>query len=282
MSILENSLEATYKAEKPSHKDFRLALNDIITGFFYKAPLWFHIGITDTRRRYQRTVIGPFWTTLSLGLFIGCMGLLLSTAWQTQAKDFLPYFCSGYICWMVIQSTLSEGCTTFTAPGTYVKQIALPYTTYACLLIWRNVIVLLHHLVILVLVLFYAGIHLNLNFLYFIPGLMIVFLTCVWVATLLGMACARFRDVQQVVASVLQLAMFITPIMWKPEQLGSRGILAADLNPLYHFISIIRLPLIGQAPSIGNWLCAIIFSLIGGFVTYLLFAKNYRKIVFWL
>ena len=282
MSALENNISTSYTTSIDSNNNYKLALKDIVEGLFYKAPLWFYLGLTDTRRRYQRTVIGPFWTTLSLGLFIGCMGVLLSTAWQTPVKDFLPYFCSGYICWMIMQSTLSEGCTTFTAPGTYVKQISMPYTMYSSLLIWRNIIVLLHHLVILGLVLIYSKHPLNMNCLYFIPGIIIVFLTSVWVATLLGMACARFRDVQQVIVSVLQLAMFITPIMWKPEQLGNRGILAADLNPLFHYISIIRLPLIGQAPSTSNWVCSICISIVGGMFTYYLLAKNYRRIVFWL
>lgn len=210
------------------------------------------------------------------------MGLMLSAAWHTSPKSFLPYFCSGYICWMLIQNVLAEGCTTFTAPGSFVKQISLPYTTYACLLTWRNVIVLFHHLLILVLVLAYAGITPNANFLLFIPGLTLVFLTSVWVATLLGMACARFRDVQQIVTSLLQLSMFITPIMWKPEQLGRQGTIVADLNPLFHFVSIIRLPLIGEAPSLANWIWASTIFVLGASFTTLLLAKNYRRLVFWL
>lgn len=260
----------------------RFAITDILEGLITKMPLWVYLGMVDTRRRYKRTVIGPFWTTLSLGLFIGCMGILLSTAWNSPVKDFLPYFCSGYICWMLLQSVIAEGCTTFTAPGTYVLQISLPYTIYGCLLVWRNIIVLFHHLVIMALVMLYCQMPLNANYLLFIPGLLLVFLTSVWVSMLLGMACARFRDIQQVVTSILQLAMFITPVMWKPEQLGIRGILAAKFNPLYHFISIIRLPMIGDAPSVQNWIWSLSVFAIGALITAWIFAKNYKKIVFWL
>lgn len=262
--------------------NWNLALTDIREGLFSKMSLWLYLGMIDTRRRYKRTVIGPFWTTLSLGLFIGCMGVLLSTAWNNPVTDFLPYFCSGYICWMLIQSVIAEGCTTFTAPGTYILQISLPYTIYGCLLVWRNVIVLFHHLVIMALVMMYSHMPLNINHLLFIPGLLLVFFTSVWVSMLLGMACTRFRDIQQVVTSVLQLAMFVTPVMWKPAQLGIRGILAAKYNPLYHFISIIRLPMIGEAPSLQNWLWCLSIFAIGAAITTALFARNYKKIVFWL
>lgn len=284
MQSVQQDVSISYNTNsKPQVSDnLNLAITDITDGLFNKASLWLYLGLIDTRRRYKRTVIGPFWTTLSLGLFIGCMGVLLSTAWNNPVKDFLPYFCSGYICWMLLQAVISEGCTTFTAPGTYVLQISVPYTIYGCLLVWRNVIVLFHHLVIMALVMLYCQMSLNLNCLLFIPGLLLVFLTSVWVSMLLGMACARFRDVQQVVTSVLQLAMFITPVMWKPEQLGMRGVLAAKFNPLYHFISIIRLPMIGEAPSIQNWLWSISIFAIGALITTCIFTKNYKKIVFWL
>lgn len=284
MQSLEQSIGISYPDDNAVTLpgNLVLALHDIITGLISKRSLWLYLGMIDTRRRYKRTVIGPFWTTLSLGLFIGCMGVLLSTAWNAPVKDFLPYFCSGYICWMLLQSVISEGCTTFTAHGTYVLQISLPYTIYSCLLVWRNVIVLFHHLVIMGLVLIYSHLPINTNILLFIPGLLLVFLTSVWVTTLLGMACARYRDIQQIVSSVLQLAMFITPVMWKPEQLGHRGILAAEFNPLYHFISIIRLPMIGEAPSMANWMWSLSVFAIGAIITTLIFAKNYKKIVFWL
>lgn len=284
METLENNLtiDGAPAQSSAAPNDLQLAISDVLNGVFKKCGLWSYLGIAEMRRRYKRTMIGPFWTSLSLGVFICSMGYMLSAAWHTSPKEFLPYFCSGYICWMLIQSILAEGCTTFTAPGSFVKQISLPYTVYACLLTWRNVIVLFHHLIILVLVLWFAGIKPNANFLLFIPGLTIVFLTSVWVATLLGMGCSRFRDIQQIVTSLLQLSMFITPIMWKPEQLGRQGTIVADLNPLYHFVSIIRLPLIGEAPSALNWIWSISLFAVGACITTYLLGKNYRRLVFWL
>lgn len=284
MNSVEQNVSENYSSILPIDKDsgWNIAINDFITGIFKKRQLWMYLGLAEMRRRYKRTIIGPFWTTISLGLFIGCMGFLLSSAWHTNSKDFLPYFCAGYICWMLIQSVLSEGCTTFTAPGSFVKQISLPYSMYACLLTWRNVIVLFHHLVIMALVLLYCGAPLTFNYLLFIPGLAVVFFTCVWVATLLGMLCSRYRDIQQIITSMLQLAMFMTPIMWKPDQLGHKGVIVADLNPLFHFVSIIRLPLIGEAPSLINWVATLTISAIGFYATLLLMSKKYKRVVFWL
>lgn len=269
------------KNNSKTKNDFALAWKDAVIGFGnYK--LWTFMGLSEIRRRYRRTAIGPFWTSISLGLFIACMGYLLSAVWHNDAQDFLPYFCSGYICWILIQSIITESCTAFTSSETFIKQVSLPFFTYACLIAWRNIIIFFHHLVILALVMVYAKGSINLNTLLIIPGMMIIFFTGSWVAVFLGMACARFRDIHQIIISLLQLAMFVTPIMWRPEQIGAKGILVSSINPIYHFICLIRLPLLGQAPSPLNWTVALSVSFFGAVITIMLLAKNYRKIVFWL
>lgn len=261
--------------------DLNLALRDFINGITnYK--FWLTMSIAEIRRRYKRTLIGPFWASLSLGIFILCIGSMLNLIWHTSAKEFLPYFCSGYIAWVLIQSIIAEACNNFTGVTGYIRQVPLPFTIYSCMLSCRNIIVFFHHLVIFLLVIGYARIGLNLNVLLLIPALALVFFTGTWVGILLGMVCARYRDIQQIILSVLQLGMYATPIMWQIEQLGGKALWATYLNPLYHFVSIIRQPLLGQAPSALNWQFTIIFSAIGAAITLLLFAKNYRKIIFWI
>ncbi len=278
---LPAEIELPEKVQSVFMHDLKLTIKDIASGVS-NYQTWSFMGFSEIRRRYRRTLIGPFWTTLSLGIFIACMGVMLSNIWHSPAKEFLPYFCSGFICWTIIQTIILEGCSTFTSAETFIRQVSLPYSLYSCLIIWRNMIVFFHHLVILALVLLYARTPLSLNIFLIIPGLLIVFVTGVWVTTLLGMVCARFRDIQQIINSMLQLAMFVTPIMWKPDQLGRKGMLMADLNPLYHYISILRLPLIGEAPSMLNWAVSIGLTIAGSIFTVLFLSKYYRRIVFWL
>lgn len=271
----------TIEVESLLDSDFKLALQDMVSGITnYK--FWAFMGISEIRRRYRRTFIGPFWTTISLGIFIGCMGYLLSTIWHNNPKEFLPYFCSGYICWMLVQSIILESCTTFTSSEAFIRQVSLPYTIYSCLISWRNMVIFFHHLIILAIVLWYADVPLNLNFALVIPGLIITFVTGVWLGVFIGMICARFRDIQQIIISFLQLAMFVTPIMWKPEQLGSKAIWISTFNPLNHFINIIRAPLIGEAPGALSWGMTLGFSVVGALLTLAMLSKNYRRLVFWL
>lgn len=261
--------------------DWQYCLNDIYSGLVQNWRIWLHMSLTELKRRYRRTIIGPFWTTLSLAIFISCMGLLLSSLWKQNMQDFLPFFCSGFICWTLIATIIIESCLTFVNAAGLIKQVNLPYSTYVFHLVSRNVFIFFHHLPIFIIVIWYFKVPINLNQLLAIPALLMLAFTGCWVAILLGLVCARFRDIQQVVASVLQLSMFVTPIFWKPEHMGRKGFLLADSNPLYHYVNILRSPLIGELPTMKNWLVVCAITAIGWALVAWLFSKKYKQLVFW-
>lgn len=281
MENISNSIAIDLPKVTEYNIDRSMAAADVINGLKnYK--FWHYMAMTEMRRRYRRTIIGPFWTTLSIGFFIFFMSIVLSGLWSSSPKEFLPYFCSGYISWILLSTLITEGCGTFIANEGYLKQLSIPYINYACLTTWRNMVVFAHHLVVFALVLLYCQLPLNFNLLYIIPGLFITFICGVWGTLLLGMLCARYRDVQQIITSLLQLAMFATPIMWKSDQLGRKGLLLAKYNVLFHFISIIRMPLIGECPPLETWLVTIISTCLLGAFTFWLFSKKYRYIIYWI
>ena len=53
--------------------------------------LWSWMAASEIRRRYRRTVLGPFWATISLSIFIVSMTLIFSNLWKTDNSKFLPY-----------------------------------------------------------------------------------------------------------------------------------------------------------------------------------------------
>jgi ABC-type polysaccharide/polyol phosphate export permease len=189
--------------------------SDIKDGFL-AWRIWGRLGWLETRLRYQRTIIGPFWTTLSLGIFVGVMGVLWSQLWKIDARDYMPFLTSGMIAWTLFSALTVEGCTTFSASEGLIKQLRISYTLLACSIVWRNLIVFLHNLIIFALVCVYADKTPTWSTLLVIPGLLLLCLNGVSIALALGLICARYRDVQQLTQNLLQIAMFLTPIFWKP------------------------------------------------------------------
>lgn len=262
---------------------FGEACKDIIDGV-KQHHLWTYMAVSEIRRRYRRTVLGPFWTTLSLAIFIGSMSVLFSYLWKTDIPSFLPFFASGFICWVFVSTVIVESCTVFVSAEGLLKQIPLPYSTFSWLVISRNLLIMAHHSIVYFFIVLVLKVPVNLNTLLFIPGIILVCLTGFWVSILVGLLCSRYRDLQQVVNSLLQISMFVTPIFWPPSQLGGgmRAVVLLDANPLYHYVSIVRLPLLGQAPEFHSWIITAIITLVVGILAFLLFAKYRRKLIFWI
>lgn len=244
--------------------------------------IWGRLGWRETRLRYQRTVIGPFWTTLSLGIFVLITGFLWSHLWHKDVKSYLPFLTSGMIAWLLFSTMVSEGCNTFVASELLVKQLRVPYTMLAWSIVWRNLVVFGHNLLIYVVVVIYAGVPITWATLLLIPGLLLLSLNGLWITLTLGLICARYRDIQQVVVSLLQIAMFVTPIFWAPSQLKGRIVVLANYNLLYHYVEIVRAPLMGLAPPALSWAVVIAATVAGWWLTVALYARFRRRLPYWL
>ncbi|MCH9769585.1 MAG: ABC transporter permease [Gammaproteobacteria bacterium] len=271
------------QGEENKISSFWLGVTDYVNGF-KKWNLWLYLAYADIRRRYRRTVIGPFWATLSVAIFIASMGVLFSALWHRNMHEYLPFFASGFVIWAFFSTTVTDSCSTFVVMEGYMKQIALPYSFYAFLVVARNIMAFLHQFVVFLVVAIIFRLHINHNTLLVIPGFILLVLNCSWIAIAFGLLCARFRDIQQIVMSLLQISMFVTPIFWSESQLGQGKIafVCLNLNPLYHLISVVRYPLLGQVAHPVSWLVDILILLVGWSLTMCALSRFYNKLIYWL
>ena len=260
---------------------YKIALSDVAGGLS-NWKMWGRLGWQETKRRYRRTVIGPFWTTLSLSIFIVTLGILWAQLWKQDPKAYLPFLTAGMLAWGLVSTIITEGCSSFIAAEGLIKSMSFSYTLLTCAVVWRNFIVFLHNFVIYVGVMLYAGVAVTTNTMLILPGLFLISINGIWVCILLGMMCSRFRDIQQIVSSILQVSMFVTPIFWAPEQLGARFSKFVDFNPLYHYVDIIRSPLLGRAPAMLSWEMVVAGTLVGWALTLFVYSRFRRRLPYWL
>jgi ABC-type polysaccharide/polyol phosphate export permease len=112
--------------------------------------------------------------------------------------------------------------------------------------------------VVIVVLLFFANVSWTYLLLPFWIVLFVVFTACL--ATALAILNVYARDLSQLVAVVLQLMFFVTPILYPPDLIPEQwnGIPVAaifDANPLAAYIGAVRDLLYGlTVPSVGVWL----------------------------
>lgn len=260
------------------------AWEDLVGGL-RKYDLWGRLGWLEIKRRYRRTMMGPFWACITLLIFVMVIGSVGSGLLSRQTADYLPFLVAGMIVWVMLQSTLMESVNVFVAGSGLIRQMNFEYSILVYALVWRNLIVFAHNLLVyLLILLIFAPGKLGFANLLAIPGLIVMAVNCAWISALLGMLSMRFRDLQQLVVSIVQVAMFVTPLFWSPENLGGmRRFFFVDLNPLYHLLTIVRDPLLGgKLPPVSSCLAVVLITVAGWMLTYVMFARFRKRIAYWL
>ena len=257
-----------------------LALRDVVEGAG-AFRLWRMLGWQDIRQRYRRSVLGPFWLTLSMGAMVGGLGLLYAGLFRMDVAGYLPFLASGFIVWGLVSGLITDGCDAFTSAESMIKQGGTPLSVHVYRVVWRNLAIFAHNVVIYVVVVAVFLIQPGWAGLLALPGLVLLCLNGVWMGLLLGLVSARFRDVPQIVASIVQLSFFITPIIWKPELMPDRALIV-DLNPFFHLLEVVRAPSLGQAPGLASWLTVLGIALVGWSVTLLVYRRYCWRIAYWI
>ncbi|PSO23660.1 ABC transporter permease [Bradyrhizobium sp. MOS002] len=242
--------------------------------------LWMLLGWNDILQRYRRSMLGPFWMTASMAVMVGSLGVLYGELFGIPLDNFLPYLCVGILVWNFIASFLLEGGALFSGAESYIKQVSLPFSVYVFRSCWSKFIIFAHNAVIYFAILLFFRVWPGLVALLAIPGLLLLTANCALMTLFIGMVSARFRDIPQLVGSIVQIIFFVTPIMWKPELLHSRTYVAT-LNPFFQMIEIVRAPLLGSAPSLKTYLAVLAITVVNVVVVGAFFVRFRSRIAYW-
>jgi lipopolysaccharide transport system permease protein len=246
------------------------------------SQIWWLLAWQDIRLRYRRSQLGPFWITLSMAITIFAMGFLYSHLFHMQLQEYFPFLTAGMLTWNLIATLVMDGTNTFVEAEGYLKQIKLPYTAFMLRVICRSFIIFAHNFIVLIPVIFFFHVKLNWSLLMELPALLIVAVTAFGYGLVLATIGARFRDIAQIVASLMQVAFFVTPVMWNATTLSPRGQFIIQFNPFTQFITLLRAPLLGVMPGLHTFLITISIMLAGLLLAFALLLRTRHRIVYWL
>lgn len=255
------------------------SIGDLVEGL-RRHGVWARFAFHEIRQRFRRSLLGPFWLTLSMGIMIGALGLVFSTLFGQDVGQTLPYIATGIIFWTLLTSCINEGTTVFIGNESYIKNVPLPVSVHFYRMMARNLIIWGFNMVIYLAVLIFFRVQLDWQFLLFIPGFTLFIANASWMGLAAAILSTRYRDVPQVIANVVQVVFFLTPIFWSPATLPTRPAFV-EWNPLYHLIELVRAPLLGQDVAPYSWLFALALAVVGLAGTAYLYRRAYARIAYW-
>lgn len=255
------------------------AIYDLYDGLRH-SELWLTLGWHDIRQRYRRSIAGPFWITISMAMMIAGIGYLSTGVLNQRGDDLLPYLAAGIIVFSLISSLVNEGCNVFIETSRSILQIKAPFSIYVFQIIWRNLLIFAHNIVIFVVVAIFFKINPGYTALLALLGILAITLNGFFLAFVLGGLGARFRDVPLICTNLMQVAFFMSPVFWRTTAVQNP--LFFELNPFYYFLESVRLPLLGELPSTKLWLVIGAITVGNALVSVLFFARIRTRIPYWL
>ncbi len=255
------------------------AFNDFLASI-KKYRLWLYLGKSDIKLRYRGSVLGPVWITFSMLITISALSLVYSRLLHQNIREYIPFLTCGILIWSFIASTLGESTEVFVSSKDFIDSIRMPYFIFLYRMIWRNILIFLHNLVVYFLVVIIFSVKIDFYTLLAIPGFILVALNLSALSMILALVGTRFRDLPPIVTALITVTFFVSPITWQPHLLGNSRIIT--YNPVYHFLDLVRSPLLGQAPQLESVIFCLTMTIVCFLLAFFLFERNSKKIPMWI
>ncbi len=258
------------------------AIEDFISSFSYWR-IFCLFGIHDIRKRYIRSNFGQLWITLSLAVQILCIGVIWGYMFKIQMEAYMPYLATGMVFWNYVVITLMDGSSIYIFFTPYMKELSIPKLSYINSLIVKNLIILLHNVVVLIPIYLYYCVNISWDgLLLSLLGMLLMMIFSYLVIIPMALVGLRYRDIPNIIQSIIPLLLYITPIMWRVDLIPAQYHHYMVFNPITVFISLCRDPLIGASVNYLYYFAATIYIAVFFVISAFLFSKFRSRIVYWL
>jgi len=234
--------------------------------------------------KYRKTFLGPLWILVGPTVFISSLGFLYSRVGNVEAPTLIPHLAVGFITWTLINGFVSSSTNVFQRSRAQIMQGAMNLASIVVTEVFSTTLQFLHQVIIIVVVFVVMGKSFSLYSLISFVGLLLLIGNGFWLTYFFGIIGARYRDLTEIISPIMRIAFLATPIIWIPDTGGGRSsVMSAFLtfNPFYHFLEIVRAPLLGNPIAPLSWI--VVLSITGvGFSLAQIFQKRFaHRIPLW-
>ncbi len=243
-------------------------------------PVVQNMVIQELRVRYQRSVLGFFWTLLNPILMMITLTVVFSRLLDRGTRDYSIFLFSGMVPWSLLSTTLNDCAFCIIVNENLIRKIYLPKLIFPLTKTLINLITFVLSLTALFVLLLPLGARFSLPML-LLPAVIALFSVFAFgLGVLLATMNTFFRDCSHLVNVFLQAWYFATPILYPAKDLESHPWMLW-LNPAFPFIRMFQ-----QIIRDGVWPDPLLFLAAAGIATvslgvgYAAFKANEDKLVF--
>ena len=246
---------------------------------------WLSLVRVDLRSRYRRSALGMGWSLLHPIAMTAVLCTVFHQLFKMDVREYGPFLMVGLAFWGHITYVTLTGCQCFYQGEAYIRQFPAPMAIYPLRVAMSAGFHFLLALGIAIVLSWCCKGFGNLSALIaLVPALLLVFVLSWSMAIVAGVANVHFPDSQHLSEVGLQILFYMTPILYPPEMLKSRGFgWLVDLNPAAVFLDLLRQPILtGQFPTVGMFGTALALTSLSALCAGWLLVRRQTSLIFYL
>jgi lipopolysaccharide transport system permease protein len=237
--------------------------------------------VRELKVRYKRSVLGLLWTMLNPLLLMIVYAVVFTTILPAAQPNFSVFLLAGLLPWLYFSTALMQGLMSVLVNQELVRKIRLPQAVFPLSVVGSNLV----NFVLSLVPLFAVMIALRQPFtpaLLFLPvSVLVLTVFCAGITLLFATATVFFRDVRHLTEVLLQMLLYLSPVLYDLKQLGEHDTwwfrvfrFELRVNPLSYLIPLVRDPVYyGRLPALSTIAVALLWAVLALVVGFSVFTR---------
>ena len=239
----------------------------------YRALLW-SLTLRELKARYRGSVLGFLWTFLNPTLLMIAYALVFGVFMKQQLESYVFFLFIGLLPWIFFSTSVGAGASSISDRRDLLTKVRFPAQVLPATVVATNLCNYVFSLPLMFVLGIYFGVWPSWHVVVYPIVLGIQILFTLALAYFVSALNVRFRDLQHILANVLTLWFFVTPVLYTssriPERFREQFIL---LNPMAAVVTSYQsifydhqlpasgpLVLVGLESLVLLWLAALVFD----------------------
>lgn len=221
----------------------------------------------DLKARYRGSVLGFFWSLANPLLLLGVYTVVFTVFFPSDVAQPYPLFLfAGILPWTFFAAAVLEATTSISSNASLIKKVMFPAEALPLVVVMSHLVHFVLALPIFIVATMAFAWHGDIRFhptIAFVPVL--ILLQTIFVAGIAMMVASMsvlFRDLRDIIANLMQLGFFVTPIIYLIDNIARRPLRALlRLNPMTPFVvSYQDILFFGHLPGLADTLLMLAYS----------------------
>ena len=261
-------------------KNNKMSLYSDLKELFTNFNLINFLSKSEANSHYKHTIFGSFWNNITFVVKVTILTLVFSQVLKKPLGEYLPYLLLGILLWNILSDLIMSGITLFSRYGSYMLQFPHSFSIYITANVFKILrLSALNILMSIFIVVIFVDIPIE-NFFFAALGFFIIIFTGFFFTYSFGIAGIIFPDIRHATHSILTIGFVVSPVLWPQKIIEGSPILI--YNPFYHFMNIVREPLLGHEIPYLSFVVCLAFLILSIILASIILSKIGKRVMLWI